>query len=146
MNKIFSLSFFILFLASCQKGNDHPTTPVSNGNLGTLYAHGINRGVTGLAAIDLEKDTVAWLARAHLGDNNAMLYENGIIYTSSLYGPTAVDAITGKLLWSTNLITPFYSQSNTRSWSRPVIKDSLLYQIALYEDDAAGLYCINKNT
>lgn len=146
--KPFLVCLVVILFCSCQKNpaTEAPadTPNQQEKNAGMLYF----RSESGLYAYDLDKDTIAWKAPAFLLDNNAMIYEDGFIYTGSVYGVTAINAKTGQVKWSTGFERGLsHAQSSFSPFNQPVVTDSLVYMIGYYNSsENAGLFCINKET
>jgi len=77
------------------------------------------------------------------------LVENNILYSGNLYGASAVDAKTGKVLWKRDFGAggfSIYGVGNT-ALNNVVLSDSLLFQIGYKgASDHAWLHVINKAT
>jgi outer membrane protein assembly factor BamB len=141
MRKTCPILFIIIFLFSCSKNNSH--TEVKSIKLGRIY-YGINGT---MSCFDLQTMSKIWETPGVFAYSNVPFYDSGIVFTSNMYGASAIDAENGSVKWKLNYSSQLYANNSMLYDCSPIVKDSLLYTLGFTGISGyANAYCINKTT
>ena len=133
----------LLFLVSCKK-DSATDSPGETGKLGKIY-WGFNAN---LSSYDLETGQLIWEKNGvYATQRNVPFYDSGVIYTSDVYGASAVNASSGDIVWTRNYSSHAYRNNNYSYECSGTMKDGLFYTMGWSGSSGdLDLYCIRKKT
>ena len=137
-----TLLSFILLLA-CNKDDITNTSPSGNNHGKIIYNY-----FGGLICVDVSTMTRVWeKPDLFATPGNVPFYDTGVVFTSSMYGASAVYANNGNIKWQIRYGYIGYQNWGLRYTGSPLVKDGLLYILGF--SGMSGdtyLYCIDANT
>lgn len=123
----------LTFLPGCSKGDSQNESvreeeEVREASLGTIYYSG---GSSKLVSFNLATGEIRETNGVINSDNHSMIFEDGIIYTGSLYGITAIREKDMTVVWNTGLANRMFGVGNPILANNLVLADTLLYIVSL---------------